>query len=155
MIGLMKVREALLDEAEIISEIAILSKAYWNYSSEFIQACKEDLTIDQSYIQENHVYVLESEEGVVGFFAFQLKEQNSLDFFYVHPSYIGMSYGKVMWNSIIKTAKQLGVKTFTIDSDPNAKGFYEKMGAKQIGETPSTVFEGRTLPLMKYDLIGG
>ena len=38
-------------------------------------------------------------------------------------------------------------KSFTIDSDPNAKGYYLKMGAQLIGETPSTVFKGRLLPL--------
>ena len=39
-----------------------------------------------------------------------------------------------------------------IDSDPNVKGYYLKMGAKLIGETPSTVFKGRLLPLLKYDV---
>ncbi|SCB67628.1 GCN5-related N-acetyltransferase [Bacillus mycoides] len=42
------------------------------------------------------------------------------------------------------------MKSFTIDSDPNAKGFYVKMGAKLIGETPSTVFKNRLLPLLQY-----
>ncbi|MGQ7056072.1 hypothetical protein ACUN3C_22715, partial [Bacillus cereus group sp. BceL245] len=49
-------------------------------------------------------------------------------------------------------ANELGLKSFTIDSDPNAKGYYLKMGAQLIGETPSTVFKGRVLPLLKYDV---
>ncbi|MEC2627220.1 GNAT family N-acetyltransferase, partial [Bacillus cereus] len=39
-----------------------------------------------------------------------------------------------------------------IDSDPNAKGYYLKMGAHLIGETPSTVFKGRVLHILKYDV---
>ena len=31
-----------------------------------------------------------------------------------------------------------------IDSDPNVKGYYLKMGAKLIGETPSTVLRAFT-----------
>ena len=51
-----------------------------------------------------------------------------------------------------RKANELGLKSFTIDSDPNAKGYYLKMGAQLIGETPSTVFKGRVLPLLKYDV---
>lgn len=147
------VREARVEEAEVISEIAILSKAYWNYSREFIQACKEDLTIDETYMKQNYVFVVETEEEVIGFFAFQRGEQDSLDFFYLHPNYIGKQVGKKMWKSILKKAKELNITSFTIDSDPNAKGFYEKMGAVQIGETPSTVSKDRNLPLMKYSVV--
>ena len=51
-----------------------------------------------------------------------------------------------------RKANELGLKSFMIDSDPNVKGYYLKMGAKLIGETPSTVFKGRLLPLLKYDV---
>lgn len=146
-------REALLVEAEKISNIAIKSKAFWDYSEEFIEECREDLTIDEQYIKDNHVYVLEGQKGIIGFFSFKLGEQDSLDFLYINPKFIGMGLGKIMWNNMIQKAGDLGIINFTIDSDPNAKGFYEKMGAKQIGETASTVFEGRCLPLMKFTIV--
>ena len=57
-----------------------------------------------------------------------------------------------MWKFVIEQAKELGIKSFTIDSDLNAKGYYLNMGAKLIGETPSTVFKDRLLPLLKYDV---
>jgi GNAT superfamily N-acetyltransferase len=145
-------REALLEEAGKISHIAIKSKAFWDYSDKFIEECREDLTIDEQYIKGNHVYVLEEQEGIVGFFSFERGEQDSLDFLYIDPKFIGMGFGKIIWNNVIQKARDLGIISFTIDSDPNAKGFYEKMGAKQIGETPSTVFEGRLLPLMKFTI---
>ncbi|MEC2548071.1 GNAT family acetyltransferase, partial [Bacillus cereus] len=54
----MKIREALLSEANELSEFALQSKATWDYSEEFILACKEDLTITEEYIKNNFVYVL-------------------------------------------------------------------------------------------------
>ena len=51
-----------------------------------------------------------------------------------------------------RKANELGLKSFTIDSDPNAKGYYLKMARQLIGETPSTVFKDRLLPLLKYDV---
>ena len=56
----MKIREALLSEANELSELALQSKATWNYSEEFIIACKEDLTITEEYINNNFVYVLKT-----------------------------------------------------------------------------------------------
>lgn len=149
---MVKIRGALEEEAAVISDIAIESKAYWGYSEEFIKACKDDLTITKQYIEENHVYVLEDQEEFVGFFAFERAKVDSLDFFYILPKFIGKGFGKVMWNNVIQKAQKLGIKSFTIDSDPHAKGFYKKMGAKQIGQTSSTVFKDRLLPLMKVTI---
>ncbi|PFR32627.1 MULTISPECIES: GNAT family N-acetyltransferase [Bacillus cereus group] len=148
----MIVRKASLNEANELSHIALISKATWDYSEEFIQACKEDLTITDDYIMNNYVYVLESEGIKIGFFSFQRKEEDALDFLYLHPNYKGKGYGKLLWQSVVEKAVELGMKCFTIDSDPNAKGYYMKMGAKLIGETPSTVFKDRLLPLLRYDV---
>ncbi|MBC6974765.1 GNAT family N-acetyltransferase [Bacillus sp. Xin] len=148
----MIVRKASLNEANELSHIALTSKATWDYSEEFIQACKEDLTITDDYIVNNYVYVLENEGIKIGFFSFQRKEEDALDFLYLHPNYKGKGYGKLLWQSVVEKAAELGIKSFTIDSDPNAKGYYMKMGAKLIGETPSTVFKGRVLPLLQYDV---
>lgn len=147
----MKIRKALLSEGNELSELALHSKATWDYSEEFILACKEDLTITEEYISNNFVYVLENDNMKIGFFSF-LRNDKALDFLYIHPRYKGKGYGKIMWKFVIEQANKLGIKSFTIDSDPNAKGFYLKMGAKLIGETPSTVFKGRLLPLLKYDV---
>ncbi|MEN1937475.1 GNAT family N-acetyltransferase [Paenibacillus sp. 102] len=148
----MIVREVLLNEANELSHIALISKATWDYSEEFIQACKEDLTITEDYIVNNYVYVLENEGIKIGFFSFLRKQEDALDFLYLHPNYKGKGYGKLLWQSVVEKAAELGIKSFTIDSDPNAKGYYIKMGAKLIGETPSTVFKGRVLPLLQYDV---
>ncbi|MEK0220580.1 GNAT family N-acetyltransferase [Bacillus proteolyticus] len=147
----MKIREALLSEANELSELALHSKATWNYSEEFILACKEDLTITEEYIKSNFVYVLENDNRKIGFFSF-LRNDNALDFLYIHPRFKGIGYGKIHWKFVIEQANELGIKSFTIDSDPNAKGYYLKMGAKLIGETPSTVFKDRLLPLLQYDV---
>ncbi|EOP09047.1 MULTISPECIES: GNAT family N-acetyltransferase [Bacillus] len=147
----MKIRKAVLREANELSELALHSKATWNYSEEFILACKEDLTITEEYIKNNFVYVLENDNTKIGFFSF-LRNDKALDFLYIHPRYKGKGYGKILWEYVIEKANELGLKSFTIDSDPNAKGYYLKMGAKLIGETPSTVLKDRLLPLLQYDV---
>jgi hypothetical protein len=41
----------------------------------------------------------------------------------------------------------ISTPTSTVPSDPNAQGFYVKMGAQRVGEVPSRP-PGRTLPLL-------
>ncbi|PPA90304.1 GNAT family acetyltransferase [Brevibacillus laterosporus] len=79
------------------------------------------------------------------------KETDSLAFLYMHPNYKGQGYGSILWSFVKEKAVELGIVKFTIDSVPHAKGFYLKMGAKQIGEIPSTVFKDRMLPVLQYE----
>jgi hypothetical protein len=39
-----------------------------------------------------------------------------------------------------------------LTADPNAEAFYVAQGARRIGEKPSTIQEGRSLPLLEYVL---
>ncbi len=149
---MMIIRETILEEANELSKLALRSKATWDYSTQFLAACKEDLTITESYIKNNYVYVLENAGVTIGFFSFIRKDRDILDFLYLHPHYKGKGYGKMLWKAVVEKAIELGITCFIIESDPNAKGYYMKMGAKLIGETPSTVLKGRSLPLLQYDV---
>ncbi|MGP4081218.1 GNAT family N-acetyltransferase [Pseudalkalibacillus sp. R45] len=147
------IRRAKPEEAQLLSDLALLSKAQWDYSEEFILTCRDALTLSEKYIEKNEVYVLEDNRKVLGFFAFVIKNgQAALDFMYLNPGFIGEGYGKQLWSHVVHRANELDISSFTIDSDPHAMGFYEKMGAVKIGETPSTVFADRKLPLMKYEV---
>ena len=88
----MKIREALLSEANELSELALQSKATWDYSEEFIIACKEDLTITEEYINNNFVYVLKTIIRRLIFLI--LRNDQALDFLYIHPRYKGKAMGK-------------------------------------------------------------
>ena len=39
-----------------------------------------------------------------------------------------------MLYEVITRCKELGAHVLEIESDPNAQGFYERMGAKKVGE---------------------
>jgi len=75
-----------------------------------------------------------------------------LEDLFIEPGAIGKGYGKQLWQYAVKTAKQLGFRQMVLESDPNAEAFYRAMGAKRVGEVPSSVVEGRMLPLMRISL---
>ncbi len=148
----MFIRSAKVQDCHLLSNLAYKSKAYWGYTEDFLQQCKEDLTVTKGYIEENPVFVMESDNKIIAFYSLTINEMK-LDALFIDPDYIGKGLGRMIWDHLLNKAKELGISEFTLDSEPNAEGFYLKMGAKNIGSTPSTVFPDRHLPLMKVDVL--
>jgi hypothetical protein len=54
---------------------------------------------------------------------------------------------------VLELARQRGYKTLQLEADPNAFGFYEKMGMYKIGEWQSEADgQPRILPIMEMTL---
>jgi GNAT superfamily N-acetyltransferase len=71
---------------------------------------------------------------VVGFYALRVSgEQAELDHLWIDPSHMGRGFGRLLLRHAAKRALERGVRELTIDSDPNAAGFYESMGAERVG----------------------
>jgi GNAT superfamily N-acetyltransferase len=150
-----RIRSAQPSEAVMLSGLALRSKAVWDYSPQFIAACRSALTVSAQLVSAAPVFLLEVGETAVGFYA--LEDWNGLAdlaFFFIEPGFIRQGWGRILWEHAVRTARQMGYSTLRIESDPNAESFYIKMGAWRTGEVPSTVMAGRRLPLLQYDLRG-
>ena len=152
----LKIRKAQAHEAELLSQLAIESKAYWGYSADFLEACAEELTISAADMAlSGFVYMLcESDTEIIGFYAIECLSKNKaeLDALFVKPCYIGKGAGKKLMMHAIDQAKKMGCTTLVIQSDPNAEKFYLAMGAAVLGEQESKSVSGRYLPMMSYAL---
>ncbi len=72
---------------------------------------------------------------------------------WVSPEFIGKGAGKELFLHATELSRQRGYKTLKLEADPNAVGFYEKMGMVQVGERHSDVDdEPRILPIMEMKL---
>jgi N-acetylglutamate synthase-like GNAT family acetyltransferase len=75
---------------------------------------------------------------------------------WVAPENIGTGVGKELFIHAMQSAAKQNVSEVGIVSDPNAEGFYRKMGAHQIGdvfsESPDEAGNPRMLPRLKVDL---
>jgi predicted N-acetyltransferase YhbS len=71
---------------------------------------------------------------------------------WVTPASIGTGIGKELFLDAMERAAKLNVNAVELSADPNAAGFYKRMGATQIGETDSVVDgQVRKLPRMKIE----
>lgn len=152
----LSIRKALAHEYEVLSDIAIKSKAYWGYSDKFIQACQHELIVSEAdLLNPLYTYWLAYDDnGIVAYTA--LKPINDdvieLDALFVSPNRLGRGIGKRLFQHILPLLCVSSYAYLEILSDPHAAGFYEKMGAKYIGDKASNYIKDRKLPIYRVKL---
>ena len=147
------IRPAATTEAPVLTNMALEAKRYWGYPEHWIKHWESDLTISSDFIHDNHVYVAEDNGQIQGFYALIVTgDKAELDHMWVKPTLIGTGIGKELFLDAMERAAALKVSAVEISSDPNAAGFYRRMGATEIGETDAS-FGGvtRKLPRLKIE----
>lgn len=147
------IRSASPEDASILTTIALDAKRHWGYPESWIKHWESDLTISSDFIRDNHVYVAEEDGEIRGFYALCVAgDKAELEHMWVTPAMIGTGIGKELFLDAMERAAKLNVNAVEISSDPNAAGFYQRMGATQIGEVDSTINgQPRKLPRLKIE----
>ncbi|MCW3464783.1 GNAT family N-acetyltransferase [Chitinophaga nivalis] len=141
---------AAAGDAEILTDIAFQSKRHWNYPEAWIQLWTESLTITPAYIQQNQVIKIIYADQVVGFYSLEYNgEQLFIDHFWILPSFIGHGLGKEAFADLRHRCIARNETIIKVESDPNADGFYTRMGATKTGIV-NTLIEGRTLNIFQF-----
>lgn len=149
-------REAKPEEAKVLSNLALRSKAYWGYSDEFMEACKAELTITSEKIHSRVFYfvVAETAHQVVGFYALERLSPSEfeLEALFIEPIYIGSGIGRALITHAQNYIADCGGRKLIIQSDPNAEQFYQAVGAKIIASRESTSISGRILQVFSIEV---
>jgi ribosomal protein S18 acetylase RimI-like enzyme len=150
----LQIERAKPEQADEMSRIAFTAKAHWGYPIHWMEIWKPQLTFSPQYFVENEGWVAVVDESPIGFYTVQEKDGNAwIENLWVLPEFIGKGVGKALFLHAVNLARHTGYKTLQLEADPNATGFYEKMGMHKTGERRSEV-EGqpRTLPIMEMKL---
>ncbi|HEU4433936.1 MAG TPA: GNAT family N-acetyltransferase [Pyrinomonadaceae bacterium] len=147
------IRRAAVEEADTLTQIALDAKRYWGYPEHWIKHWESDLTVSPDFIRDNLVYVAEKDGEVRGFYALCVSGNKAeLEHMWVTPESIGTGIGKELFLDAMERATTLKVREIEISADPNAAGFYERMGASQIGETDASIDgQVRKLPRLRIE----
>ena len=154
MSGEVEIVRASPGEAGVLTRIAFAAKSYWGYPERWIELWQEALTITPEFISDNEVYGAVFEEELGGFYALvERGREVELEHLWVSPEHIGAGIGRALFDHAVRRAAALGATTLSIEADPNAEGFYRRMGARRVGENVYEI-EGhrRELPLLFLDV---
>lgn len=156
-----QIRKATIDEAQSLTKIAFESKKTWNYPMEYMEIWKDELTINDEYIEKNFVFAAERRKQLLGFISIVLIKEDSkfgkvlvkkgywLDHLFVLPKFQNRRIGMKLMKQAFLFCEENWIDELSIFVDPYAVGFYEKMGAEFVQKTPSSI-EGREIPIYKF-----
>jgi N-acetylglutamate synthase-like GNAT family acetyltransferase len=149
----LKIRKASIEDVETLTRIAHDAKRHWGYPDHWLRHWQNDLTISPGYLEANQVFLAEQENQIIGFYALIIAQDKAeLDHLWVAPEHMGTGVGKELFIHAMQRAAGQDVSEVEISSDPNAEGFYQKMGAHRMGESVSEIDgQPRVLPRLTVD----
>ena len=149
-----EIRRALAEDAEVLSEIALAAKSHWGYPERWMQIWKPELTFSSEFFETHESWTASLENQPIGFYTLLEKDDNAwLENLWVMPAQIGHGVGSILFKHAIHLSKQRGYHILRLESDPNAVGFYEKMGAYKIDQRYYDMEDTpRILPIMELKL---
>jgi GNAT superfamily N-acetyltransferase len=144
----MEIVRAKPDETATLTHIAFSAKRHWGYSEKWMEVWREVLTIQPEFVASHETYVAMVDARIVGFYALARNDgKMDLAHLWVLPDAMSQGIGRSLFVHAAARTRALGFRYLEIESDPNAEGFYQRMGAQRVGVRRSE-FEGqrRELP---------
>lgn len=145
------IRPARTREADILTSLAMESKAHWGYDDAFMEKCRLEMTVSPKNIEHHTVVVAQVGDEIAGFYSLEADGQGGGEVhkLFVRPNFIGHGIGRHLFEDLCRRAGDEGIQVLYLDSDPQARSFYERMGCAVIGEVPSGSIPGRMLPRLQ------
>ncbi len=154
-----KLRQARADEAQLLSDLAMRSKQSNGYDDEFMEQCRDEITVTEKSLLAAEFWVAETTVersavcGCVGLSVDEAGNSAEVCSFFVDPDWKRKGIGRLLWLDLVKRAVNIGIRQLRLDADPCAVAFYEALGFETVSYKPSGSIAGRTLPHMTITLM--
>jgi ribosomal protein S18 acetylase RimI-like enzyme len=129
----LRIIRAQAHQAPLLARIAVQAKQHWGYPEAWMEHWTEALTISPSAVVRDDVYCAKVDGDMAGFYVLrERKGQGELEHLWVLPEFMGRGIGRALFEHAIEQGRARGLSSFLIESDPNAAGFYVRMGARRV-----------------------
>jgi|WetSurMetagenome_2_1015567.scaffolds.fasta_scaffold466785_2 ribosomal protein S18 acetylase RimI-like enzyme len=152
--GMFPIRRVLPSDAGLLTQIALSAKRHWGYPEHWIELWRPQLTFDAQYFEGNESWAAIVAGQPVAFYTLLDQEGVAwLENLWVAPEYMGLGAGRALFHHALRLSRLRGFNLFQLEADPNAVGFYEKMGMHKIAERKYEL-DGRPriLPIMEMKI---
>ena len=150
---MIQIHRATPDQADALTVLAHAAKAHWGYPQAWIDFWKTELTLKSDFIADNEVFVAINQDKIVGCCALVTSPGLvELEHMWIDPNEMGKGIGRALFEYTQRRAIELGFTNLELSADPHAEAFYERMGARRIGDIPADMFgQSRVLPRMRIE----
>ncbi|HET8893148.1 MAG TPA: GNAT family N-acetyltransferase [Gaiellaceae bacterium] len=130
---------------ERLREIAFAAKAHWGYDEQRVRDWADSIDFDDGRI----VLV----EGDVAWASvIPQGDVCVLEDLWVDPTAMGRGVGTKLFQRAAEHARMLGARRMEWEAEPNAVGFYEKLGGRHLRDSEPSEW-GRVLSVMGVSLV--
>ena len=157
------IRPASVDDADLLTELSLASKQYWDYPDSYMDIWLQELAMTPELIESSDVFVYEEHEIIAGYYSLVTLDSDTrfgdvvihagtwLEHMFVARDRIGMNIGSRLFAHMCTILQEKGIREIGILADPHALGFYRTMGCTYVREYPSSI-EGRTTPYLRFSI---
>jgi GNAT superfamily N-acetyltransferase len=150
--SVIRIREGREADFERLREIAVEAKAHWGYDRRLVEKWAEMGDLQPESLAGRLVYVAESGGEVIAWAALIPRgEVGWLEDLWVEPAWIRRGVGRMLFEHVKERARALGAARLEWEAEPNARGFYERMGGSYVRDSEVTEW-GRVLDVLGLDL---
>ncbi len=146
------IRPARPQEGDRLREIAVAAKAHWGYDEDWVRGWAAQGDFSQEALAARPVLVADLGGRAIGFATLIAQgDVCVLDDLWIDPDWIGRGIGTRLFEACAERARDLGARRLEWEAEPNAVGFYQRMGGRYLRESAPTEI-GRTIPVMGLEL---
>jgi GNAT superfamily N-acetyltransferase len=145
------IRRGSAADGERLKEIAIASKGHWGYEPQRVREWADRGDFAGETLERLALFVAEVGGRTVAWASVEPRGDAAwLADLWVEPAWIGKGIGTRLFRCAAEHARETGAHVLEWEAEPNALGFYEKMGARRLRDSSSEW--GRMLSVMGVDL---
>jgi GNAT superfamily N-acetyltransferase len=146
-----RIRAADAGEQPRLRAIAVAAKGHWGYPPAMVEGWADrDLTAEA--LSAKRLFVAEVDGTAVGWASLVSDgDVCVLDDLWIDPDWMGQGIGTDLFARAAEQAAAAGARRLEWEAEPNASGFYAKVGGRYLRDSEPSVF-GRVLAVMGVDL---
>jgi GNAT superfamily N-acetyltransferase len=147
-----RLRHGRVEDFARLREIAIAAKAHWGYELARVREWAETGDFEPASLGKRLVYVAEIRGEPIGWASLVPRGTVGwLEDLWIEPQWIGRGVGRLLFEHVATKAHQRGATRLEWEAEPNARGFYERMGGAYVRDSEVTEW-GRVLEVLGLSL---
>jgi GNAT superfamily N-acetyltransferase len=151
------IRAARLPEDPELHALSLRSKAHWGYDAAFMAKAVPLLALKREWYDAGRILVADLHGRPAGVGAILAPDHHGvseLAHLFVDPPCMGRGIGGTLLAHLLARARSDGARRATVLSDPFARHFSERLGARFVRDDPSEGVDGRALPVLAWEFPG-